>query len=88
MNGNQEYGNYVPNNIDPRKLTRGFLLTVIIFYIILQLIAYVDKELYKNLYSISKMQMAQKSFSKWNDYVVEIAHNLLNNIKNYSAIER
>ena len=88
MNGNQEYGNYVPNNIDPRKLTRGFLLTVIIFYIILQLIAYVDKELYKNLYSISKMQMAQKSFAKWNDYVVEIDHNLLNNIKNYSAIER
>ena len=35
MNGNQEYGNYVPNNINPRKLTRGFLLTVIIFYIIL-----------------------------------------------------
>ena len=72
MNGNQEYGNYVPNNIDPRKLTRGFLLTVIIFYIILQLIAYVDKELYKNLYSISKMQMAQKSFAKWNDYVVKL----------------
>ena len=35
MNGNQEYGFYVPNNIDPHKLTRGFLLTVIIYYIIL-----------------------------------------------------
>ena len=87
MNGNQEYGFYVPNNIDPHKLTRGFLLTVIIYYIILQLIAYVDKELYKNLYSISKMQLGQKNFAKWNNYVVEIDSNLFNNIKNYSSIE-
>ena len=32
--------------------------------------------------------MAQKNFAKWNNYVVEIDHNLLNSIKNYSAIER
>ena len=34
MSGNPNYGLYVPNNIDPHKLTRGFLLTVNINYII------------------------------------------------------
>ena len=28
MNGNATYGYYVPNNIDPLKLSRGFLLKV------------------------------------------------------------
>lgn len=32
MKGNPEYGLYVPDNIDPRKLTRGFLLAVIQIY--------------------------------------------------------
>ena len=88
MSGNPEYGFYVPNNIDPHKLTRGFLLTVILYHIIIQLIAHVDKDLYKNLYGTSKIQLCQKSYEKWNNYVVEIDPNLLNNIKNYSAIER
>ena len=30
MIGNPEYGKYVPDNINPKKLTRAFLLTVII----------------------------------------------------------
>lgn len=29
MKGNQIYGQYVPDNVNPIKLTRGFLLTVI-----------------------------------------------------------
>lgn len=28
MKGNPLYGQYVPDNMDPRKLTRGFLLAV------------------------------------------------------------
>jgi hypothetical protein len=31
MNGNPIYGLYVPDNIDPHKFTRGFLLTVSVF---------------------------------------------------------
>lgn len=33
------------------------------------------------------MQLGQKNFAKWNNYVVEIDSNLFNNIKNYSSIE-
>ena len=38
MIGNPEYGKYVPDNINPKKLTRAFLLTVII--IIIYFLAY------------------------------------------------
>ena len=31
MTGNLEYGAYVPNNINPQKLIRGFLLAVRIY---------------------------------------------------------
>ena len=33
MIGNSEYWKYVPDNINPKKLTRAFLLTVIIIII-------------------------------------------------------
>lgn len=32
MTGNEAYGPYVPDNINPRKLSRGFLLQVSIYY--------------------------------------------------------
>lgn len=32
MQGNQTYGLYIPNNIDPHKLSRGFLLQVSLIY--------------------------------------------------------
>ena len=32
MQGNPTYGQYVPDNVNPMKLTRGFLLTVINLY--------------------------------------------------------
>ena len=38
MIGNPEYGRYVPDNTNPKKLTRAFLLTVII--IIIYFLAY------------------------------------------------
>ena len=38
MIGNPEYGRYVPDNTNPKKLTRTFLLTVII--IIIYFLAY------------------------------------------------
>ena len=34
MQGNETYGKYVPDNIDPRKLSRGFLLAVSVSFIL------------------------------------------------------
>lgn len=89
MAGNGAYGDYVPNNIDPNKLTRGFLLTVRInFYYYFKLIAHIDKELYRELYGISKMQLCQKNLNKWNNFQLEIDEGILNSLKQYVPIDR
>ena len=43
--------------------------------------------MYQELYAISKMQMAQKNFAKWNNYSVKIDESLLDNIKNFVPID-
>ena len=60
MQGNALYGQYVPVNINPMKLTRRFLLTVNNFCNHFQLIAYVDANLYKELHGIEKIQLAKQ----------------------------
>ena len=62
MQGNLIYGQYVPDNIDPKKLSRGFLLTVINLIYFFQLIAHVDANLYKELFGIAKLQLEQKKY--------------------------
>ena len=88
MKGNPEYAAYVPDNIDPTKLSREFLLAVNIILIFVQLIAYVDPTLYKELYAISKIQLSQQKYKKWNDFKVEINTNLIENIHNYSTVDK
>ena len=88
MKGNPEYAAYVPDNIDPTKLSREFLLAVNIILIFVQLIAYVDPTLYKELYAISKIQLSQQKYKKWNDFKVEINTNLIENIHNYSIVDK
>lgn len=89
MTGNPTYGDYVPNNIDPKKLTRGFLLTVRFYYnYYLKLIAHVDKELYRELYGISKLQLNQKNFNKWKNFQIDVDEKILDSLKKYVSIDR
>ena len=88
MQGNAVYGQYVPDNINPMKLTRGFLLTVNNFYNHFQLIAYVDSSLYKELYGIAKIQLAKQRNVKWNGYEIDIDSSMFENMKKYSAIDK
>ena len=53
----------------------------------MQLIAYIDKRLYQELYAISKVQLAQKNYAKWNDYEVKIDQSLLQRIKEFMPID-
>ena len=43
--------------------------------------------MYQELYAISKMQMAQKNFAKWNNYSVKSEESLLYNIKKFVPID-
>ena len=88
MQCNAVYGQYVLDNINPMKLTRGFLLIVNNFYNLFQLIAYVDSNLYKELYGIAKVQLAKQRNTKWNGYEIDIDSEMLENMKKYSAIDK
>ena len=63
--GNLENCNNMPNGVSPQSLTRESLLSVSHIYLIIQLIAFVDPNLFNNLYNAAKEQMGNKKFSKW-----------------------
>ena len=54
MRGNPLYVQYSPNQINPIKYNKGFLLN---------LIAFIDSELFKILYATQKKQLLEKSFN-------------------------
>lgn len=77
MNGNAEYAHYVPDDCDPFKLSREFLLT---------LIAYVDPELYRNIYNEYKAEVQKRKHNKWGDYNIFVKNELINDIRKYTPL--
>ena len=77
MQGNEEYGKYIPDNCDPLKLSRDFLLT---------LIAYVDPNLYKNIFAEYKIEVQRRQHNKWGDYNVVIKNEFIKDIKEFIPI--
>lgn len=71
MQGNAEFGKYILDNCDPLKLTRNFLLT---------LIAYIDPNLYKDIFAEYKIEIQRRKYSKWGDYNVIATNELINDI--------
>jgi len=51
------------------------------------LVAFIDKRLYQELYAISKVQLAQKNYAKWNDYELKIDESLIQRIKEFMPID-
>ena len=47
-----------------------------------------DKNLYQELYAISKMRLSQKINEKWNQYQVQVEKTILESFKNYAAVDR
>lgn len=88
MMENNVYNDYLPDGIDFTKLSRKFLLSVrILNFIFIQLIAYNDPNLYKQLYSIQKIQAGSKYLNKWKDYTTEIKAQYLEKLNQFIAIE-
>ena len=46
-----------------------------------------DKNLYQELYAISKLRLCERKNEKWNQYTVKVEQNIYENIKNYVAID-
>ena len=77
MKGNPEYAAYTPDISEPKKFSKDFLLL---------LIAYVDPNLYRQLYSINKKQLQERVYNKWGDYQINISKNLLKDVEEFSSI--
>lgn len=83
------YGDYIPDRVRPMSLSRDFLLTVSKFnFIIQQLVAYIDQNLYKELYAISKTELGKRNINKWKDYTIEIESGVLEKLRNFAPIEK
>ena len=46
-----------------------------------------DKNLYQEIYAISKMQIGQKKFEKWNNYDLLIDEKILKNIQQFIPVD-
>lgn len=63
MIGNPAYAEFTPDDADPKKFSKKFLLIFI---------AFVEPNLFKNLYSIQKHHLAAKSYSNWQEYKINV----------------
>ena len=77
MRGKREYGKYIPDNCVPLKFSRDFLLT---------LIAYIDLNLYKNIFAQYKMEIQRRQYNKWGDYNISIKYEFINDIRGFVPI--
>lgn len=77
MKLNSIYALYTPNISDPMKFSKKFLL---------KLIAFVDPELFKELYSINKKQIQERCFNNWGNFKIDIAQDYIDDINNFKSI--
>ena len=78
MKQNPIYVQYTPDHIEPKRYSKDFLLN---------LIAYLDPELFKKLHMYQKQQLLKKSFNEWKNYKIGIKSNLLEDVNNFSSVE-
>lgn len=77
MKLNPTYAEYTPDIKDPKKFSKEFLLL---------LIAYIDPNLYREIYSINKRQLSERIFNKWGDYKIDVKNDLINDIEQFTPI--
>ena len=84
---NPKFMDYIPNGVDPMSLTRDFLLTVRIYYLnFFKLVAFLEPELYKQFYTISKTQAGNSTLNRWEDYNLIVEKKIYEKIKQFVPI--
>lgn len=87
IQGNVLYLKYLPDSIKLDKLSKSFLFTVS-NYIISQLIASIEPQIYRKLYEIYKNKESQKAFKKLDDYEISLSENIINDVASFKPINR
>ena len=88
MSSNQKYQYFIPDGVKPMSLSRDFLLTVRNnINIFLQLIAFNDQDLYRELYTISKIEISKRNGNRWKDFEMPVDIDIVDKIRNFIPIE-
>ena len=88
MSSNQKYQYFIPDGVKPMSLSRDFLLTVRNnINIFLQLIAFNDQDLYRELYTISKIEISKRNGNRWKDFEMPVDIDIFDKIRNFVPIE-
>ena len=78
MKDNPAYAEYTPDIDDAKKFSKSFLLL---------LVAYIDPNLYRELYSINKKQLQDRIYNKWGDYQIDVSKDLIKDIKEFTPTD-
>ena len=79
MKSNTKYALYTPDICDPMKFSKPFLL---------KLIAFIDPNLFREIYALNKKQKAERNFNKWCDFKIEIRQDQIKDIGDFSNISK
>ena len=77
MRGNATYGDYVPDECVPMKLSRNFLLT---------LVAFIDPGLYHQFYESYKNELNKRKYNKWSEYSLEVKKDIVKDINDFMPV--
>ena len=61
------------------KFSKSFLL---------KLIAFIDPNLFCEIYALNKKQKAERNFNKWSDFKIDIRQDLIKDINDFSTISK
>lgn len=75
----EELLKYIPTGVKVSSLTRELLLSIL---------AYIRKEKYLHLYGIYKSTKLQRSTTGCKNYDIQIQGNFVENIKNYTSVNK
>ena len=79
MKSNNKYALYTPDVCDPMKFSKPFLL---------KLIAFINQNLFHEIYALNKKQKAERNFNKRSDFKIEIRQDLIKDTNDFSAISK
>ena len=77
MKNNAIYALYTSNISDSMNFSKKFLL---------KLTAFIEPELFKELYSINKKQKQERFFNSWGNFIIDIDKDYINDLNNFNSI--
>ena len=87
IKGKPKYLEYLPDNVRLENLSKDFLFSVS-QYIIFQLVAYIEPNIYAQMYDMYKKKTVDNAMKKWDEYGVNISSDMVNDIKEFVPIKK